>query len=142
MDVAFADRFAHLRLDLADSNSLYGRYVEQVRRGNARPGRLDRQDLVDGVSYQRISERWSRRPTKGRVRGMSISTTIPSMYCRLFHLSRPGTIHGGSNEIQLNIVTKDVCGCRRSEPLPQESQRIPRRAARVSVVRCAPGLSS
>jgi alkylation response protein AidB-like acyl-CoA dehydrogenase len=34
-DAAFADRYAQLRLDLADLNSLYGRYVKQVRHGES-----------------------------------------------------------------------------------------------------------
>jgi alkylation response protein AidB-like acyl-CoA dehydrogenase len=106
---AFADRFAQLRLDLADLSSLYGRYVDQVRRGETLGPDVSILKIWSMELYQRISELLvEAADEKGAFEGDvdfdddSVDVLSP------FYMSRPGTIYGGSNEIQRNIVAKDV----------------------------------
>jgi alkylation response protein AidB-like acyl-CoA dehydrogenase len=108
-DAAFADRYAQLRLDLADLNSLYGRYVEQVRRGESLGPDVSILKIWSMELYQRISELLleaaeEKSAYEGEVDFDDESVDILSA----FYMARPGTIYGGSNEIQRNIVAKDV----------------------------------
>jgi alkylation response protein AidB-like acyl-CoA dehydrogenase len=108
-DPAFVDRHAQLRLDLADLNSLYGRYVEQVRRGEGLGPDVSILKIWSMELYQRIADLLLEvADEKGALEGEvdfddeSVDILAP------FYMSRPGTIYGGSNEIQRNIVAKDV----------------------------------
>jgi alkylation response protein AidB-like acyl-CoA dehydrogenase len=108
-DPAFADRYAQLRLDLADQNSLYGRYVEQVRRGESLGPDVSILKIWSMELYQRISELLleaadEKSAYEGEVDFDDESVDILSA----FYMARPGTIYGGSNEIQRNIVAKEV----------------------------------
>ena len=108
-DPAFADRYAQLRLDLADLAALYERYVDQVRRGEALGPDVSILKIWSMELYQRTSELLlEAADEKAALDGMvdfddeSIDVLAP------FYMARPGTIYGGSNEIQRNIVAKDV----------------------------------
>jgi alkylation response protein AidB-like acyl-CoA dehydrogenase len=108
-DPAFADKFAQLRLDLADQSSLFGRYVEQVRRGETLGPDVSILKIWAMELYQRISELLleaaeEKSMYEGNVDFDGESVDVLSS----FYMSRPGTIYGGSNEIQRNIVAKDV----------------------------------
>ncbi len=108
-DPAFADRFAQLRLDLADLNSLYGRYVDQVRRGETLGPDVSILKIWSMELYQRISELLvEAAEEQGAFEGdVDFDDDIVDVLSP-FYMSRPGTIYGGSNEIQRNIVAKDV----------------------------------
>jgi len=108
-DPAFADKFAQLRLDLADLGSLYGRYCDQVRRGEPLGPDVSILKIWSMELYQRVSELLleaadEKAAFEGDVDfdGEDVDVLAP------FYMSRPGTIYGGSNEIQRNIVSKDV----------------------------------
>jgi len=108
-DPAFADRYAQLRLDLADLAALYERYVDQVRRGEALGPDVSILKIWSMELYQRTSELLlEAADEKAALDGMvdfddeSVDVLAP------FYMARPGTIYGGSNEIQRNIVAKDV----------------------------------
>jgi alkylation response protein AidB-like acyl-CoA dehydrogenase len=108
-DRAFADRFTQLRLDLADLSALYARYVDQVRRGETLGPDVSILKIWSMELYQRISELLleaaeEKAAFEGEVDFDDESVDILSP----FYMSRPGTIYGGSNEIQRNIVAKDV----------------------------------
>ncbi|MPZ45929.1 MAG: acyl-CoA dehydrogenase [Betaproteobacteria bacterium] len=108
-DPAFADRFAQLRLDLADLSSLYGRYVDQVRRGETLGADVSILKIWSMELYQRISELLvEAADEKGALEGdVDFDDDFVDVLSP-FYMSRPGTIYGGSNEIQRNIVAKDV----------------------------------
>ena len=108
-DPAFADKVAQLRLDLADQSALFGRYVEQVRRGETLGPDVSILKIWAMELNQRISELLleaadEKAMYEGTVDfdGEGVDVLSP------FYMSRPGTIYGGSNEIQRNIVAKDV----------------------------------
>jgi hypothetical protein len=98
-----------LKLDLADQNSLFLRYVDQVRRGQTLGPDVSILKIYAMELYQRISELLleaaeEKSMYEGNVDfdGETVDVLSP------FYMSRPGTIYGGSNEIQRNIVAKDV----------------------------------
>jgi alkylation response protein AidB-like acyl-CoA dehydrogenase len=108
-DPAFADHFAQLRLDLADLNSLYGRYVDQVRRGETLGPDVSILKIWSMELYQRISELLvEAAEEQGAFEGDVDFDDDTVDVLSPFYMSRPGTIYGGSNEIQRNIVAKDV----------------------------------
>jgi len=108
-DPAFAERFTQLKLDLADLGSLYGRYVDKARRGEAMGPDVSMLKVWSMDTYQRLAELLMDAAGEyGAVEGeiafgdASIDVLSP------FYNSRPGTIYGGSNEIQRNILAKYV----------------------------------
>jgi alkylation response protein AidB-like acyl-CoA dehydrogenase len=108
-DPAFADRFAQLRLDLADLGSLYERYVDQVRRDEPLGPDVSILKIFGMELYQRMSELLAEAADeKGAFDGLVDFDDEMIDVLAPFYMSRPGTIYGGSNEIQRNIVAKDV----------------------------------
>jgi alkylation response protein AidB-like acyl-CoA dehydrogenase len=108
-DPAFVDRFSQLRLDLADLNALYGRYVDQVRRGETLGPDVSILKIWSMELYQRISELLvEAAEEKGAFEGEVDFDDEAVDVLAPFYMSRPGTIYGGSNEIQRNIVAKEV----------------------------------
>jgi alkylation response protein AidB-like acyl-CoA dehydrogenase len=108
-DPAFAERFTQLKLDLADLGSLYGRYVDKARRGEAMGPDVSMLKVWSMDTYQRLAELLMDVAGEyGAMEGdiafgdASIDVLSP------FYNSRPGTIYGGSNEIQRNILAKYV----------------------------------
>jgi len=109
-DPAFVERLTQLRLDLADLGSLYGRYVDQVRRGEPLGPDVSILKIWAMELYQRISELLlEAADEKGAMAGdVDFDGEEDMDILAPFYMSRPGTIYGGSNEIQRNIVSKDV----------------------------------
>jgi alkylation response protein AidB-like acyl-CoA dehydrogenase len=108
-DPAFLERFTQLKLDLADLESLYARYVDKVRRGEALGPDVSMLKIWAMETYQRLSELLIEAAGEygafeGEVPVGDASVDILSP----FYTSRPGTIYGGSNEIQRNILAKYV----------------------------------
>ena len=108
-DPAFADRYAQLRLDLADLAALYERYVDQVRRGEALGPDVSILKIWSMELYQRTSELLLEgADEKAALDGLVDFDDELVDVLAPFYMARPGTIYGGSNEIQRNIVAKDV----------------------------------
>jgi alkylation response protein AidB-like acyl-CoA dehydrogenase len=109
-DPAFQDRYTRLRLDLADHKSLYGVYVEKLRRGEMLGADVSLLKIHQTELYQRITE------TMLEIAGENAGLLEPMEGNRdlhpagLFIQARPTTIYGGSNEIQRNIIAKNVLG--------------------------------
>lgn len=108
-DPAFVERLTQLKLDLADHNSLYRRFVDQVRRGESLGPDVSMLKVWSMDTYQRLSELVLEAAGEYGVMtgdvdfdGTAIDVLAP------FYNSRPGTIYGGSNEIQRNILAKYV----------------------------------
>ena len=108
-DPAFVERFTQLKLDLADLNSLYGRYVDKARRGEAMGPDVSMLKVWSMDTYQRLSELLMDAAGEyGAVEGEVDFGTVAIDVLSPFYNSRPGTIYGGSNEIQRNILAKYV----------------------------------
>jgi len=106
---AFVERLTELKLDLADLGSLYARYVDKVRRGEALGPDVSMLKIWATETYQRLSELLIEAAGEygafeGEIPMGDASVDILSP----FYTSRPGTIYGGSNEIQRNILAKYV----------------------------------
>jgi len=107
-DPLFQDRYVRLRLDLADHKALYEEFAEQVRRGEALGANVSMLKVHQSELFQRITE------TMLEIAGENAGLLEPMGGNRelhpsgLFIQSRPTTIYGGSNEIQRNIIAKDV----------------------------------
>lgn len=108
-DPGFVDRYTQLKMDLNDLSSLYGRFVEKVRQGIPLGPDISMLKIFATDTYQKLSEllleagdeygAFAEEITLG---GEQIDLLSP------FYISRPGTIYGGSNEIQRNILSKYV----------------------------------
>ena len=108
-DPAFAERFTQLKLDLADLGSLYGRYVDKARRGEAMGPDVSMLKVWSMDTYQRLSELLMDAAGEyGAVEGEIAFGDVTIDVLSPFYNSRPGTIYGGSNEIQRNILAKYV----------------------------------
>ncbi len=108
-DAGFVERFTQLKLDLLDLGSLYGRYVDRVRRGEPLGQDVSILKVWSMDTYQRLSEllieaggEYGAVEGDTDVDGETVDLISP------FYNSRPGTIYGGSNEIQRNILAKYV----------------------------------
>ena len=108
-DPAFVERFTRLKLDLADLGSLYGRYVDKARRGEAMGPDVSMLKVWSMDTYQRLSELLMDAAGEyGAVEGEIAFGDVTIDVLSPFYNSRPGTIYGGSNEIQRNILAKYV----------------------------------
>ena len=109
-EAAFADRYTQLRLDLADHTALYETYVDKLRRGELLGADVSLLKLNQSELFQRITEAML------EIAGENAGLLEPMEGNRdlnpagLFIQARPVTIYGGSNEVQRNILAKNVLG--------------------------------
>jgi alkylation response protein AidB-like acyl-CoA dehydrogenase len=89
--------------------SLYQRYVEKVRQGEALGPDISMLKVFAMDTYQKLAEllleagaEFGAYADNVNIGGEDIDLMTP------FYTSRPGTIYGGSNEIQRNILSKYV----------------------------------
>ncbi len=109
-DRLFRDRYTQLRLDLEDLRSLYQRYVDIVRRGESLGPDVSMLKVWQTELFQRITD------LMVEVAGENAALLEPMEGNRelspgsLYLQARPASIYGGSNEIQRNILAKNVLG--------------------------------
>jgi alkylation response protein AidB-like acyl-CoA dehydrogenase len=107
-DPLFRDRYTQLRLDLEDLRSLYGRFVDIVRRGEPLGPDVSMLKVWQTELFQRITD------VTVELAGENAALLEPMEGNRelnpagLYLQARPATIYGGSNEIQRNILAKNV----------------------------------
>ena len=108
-DPGFVDKFTVLRLDMADLASLYARYVEIVKRGDELGQDVSMLKIWAMETWQRITDllletaqEYGCMPGDLDIDGVAVDVLSP------FYYARPGTIYGGSSEIQRNILAKYV----------------------------------
>ena len=107
-DPAFQDRYTRLRLDLADHKDLYETYAVKLRRGEALGADVSMLKVHQSELFQRITE------TMLDIAGEHAGLLEPMGGNRdlhpagLFIQARPTSIYGGTNEIQRNIIAKNV----------------------------------
>jgi alkylation response protein AidB-like acyl-CoA dehydrogenase len=107
-DPQFVDRYTRLRMDLEDHKALYETFAEKVRRGEQLGPDVSMLKVNQTELYQRITE------AMVEIAGENTGLLEPIGGNRelnpqgQFIQSRPSTIYGGSNEIQRNVLAKNV----------------------------------
>jgi len=108
-DPGFVDRFIALKLDIEDGAALYGRFVEQVKRGEALGQDVSMLKVWTMETWQRLSELLVEAGAEeGVIAGVQNIAGVDTDFLNPFYYSRPATIYGGSSEIQRNILAKYV----------------------------------
>ena len=107
-DPTFQDRYTRLRLDLADHRDLYETFAAKLRRGEALGADVSMLKVHQSELFQRITE------TMLEIAGEHAGLLEPMDGNRALHpgglfiQARPTSIYGGTNEIQRNIIAKNV----------------------------------
>ena len=107
-DALFQERFARHRADLEDLKALYSRYVEVLKQGRPLGADVSQLKVIQSELFQRITE------TALEVAGENAGLFGPMEGNRnlnpgaLYIQARPTSIYGGTNEIQRNIISKNV----------------------------------
>ncbi len=108
-DPGFVDKFTVLKLDLEDLGSLYARYVDVVKRGEELGQEVSMLKIWAMEAWQRLTDllletaqEYGGMPGELNIDGAEVDVLSP------FYYARPGTIYGGSSEIQRNILAKYV----------------------------------
>ena len=105
----FADRFIALKLDIEDGAALYGRFVEQVKRGEPLGQDVSSLKVWAMETWQRLTELLIEAGAEqGIVAGVQDVAGVETDFLSPYYYSRPSTIYGGSSEIQRNILSKYV----------------------------------
>lgn len=108
-DAGFVDRFVAIKLDLEDLAALYGRYVEQVKRGEPLGQDVSSLKIWAMEAWQRLTELLVETGAEdGVIEGAHDFKGAEIDFLAPFYYARPGTIYGGSSEIQRNILSKYV----------------------------------
>ncbi|CAH0216132.1 acyl-CoA dehydrogenase family protein [Roseomonas sp. CECT 9278] len=109
-EAAFQESYGRLRMDLEDLKSLYGSFVDKLRRGETLGPDVSMLKLFQTELFQRITD------TMLEIAGENAGLLEPMEGNRNLNptgqyiQARPATIYGGSNEIQRNILSKNVLG--------------------------------
>ncbi|HEY4251162.1 MAG TPA: acyl-CoA dehydrogenase family protein [Roseomonas sp.] len=107
-DPAFRDRYAQLRLDLDDLKALYGRFVEVLKQGGSLGADVSMLKVFQSELFQRITD--TMLEIAGENAGLlepiggNLNLNPTGQYIQ----ARPTSIYGGTNEIQRNIIAKNV----------------------------------
>jgi alkylation response protein AidB-like acyl-CoA dehydrogenase len=108
-DAGFADRFTALKLDIEDGATLYGRFVEQVKRGEPLGQDVSMLKIWTMEAWQRLTELLIEAGAEeGVMDGVRDVAGVPTDFLNPFYYARPSTIYGGSSEIQRNVLAKYV----------------------------------
>lgn len=108
-DIGFVDRYTKLALDVADLGALYGRFIDQVKRGETLGPDVSMLKLFGTETYSRLADLLV--DVMGSSGGTPGSTALPggkTDALTTFYNARPATIYGGSNEVQRNILAASV----------------------------------
>lgn len=108
-DQGFVDRYVKLALDVEDLSALYGRFVDQVRRGEPLGPDVSMLKIFATETFSRLAD------LLVEVAGTAGASVDPLPMAAgevdvlsTFYNARPATIYGGSNEIQRNILAANV----------------------------------
>jgi alkylation response protein AidB-like acyl-CoA dehydrogenase len=108
-DAGFVDRYVGIKLDLEDLAALYSRYVEQVKRGEPLGQDVSSLKIWAMETWQRLTELLVEIGAEdGVMEGTQDIAGVEIDFLAPFYYARPGTIYGGSSEIQRNILSKYV----------------------------------
>ena len=103
------DRYSALQLDVEDLGSLFGRYVEQVKRGEPLGQDVSMLKIWATETWQRLTDLLLETGAEdGVLDGVRDIGGVEADILSSFYYARPGTIYGGSSEIQRNILARYV----------------------------------
>ncbi len=110
-DRAFADRYAALAMDVHDVAAAFEGYAEDLRQGKNLGPDVAVLKLVATDTFQRITDAMVEVAAEhaGQRADLAFGNTRVDVMAQFFE-ARPATIYGGSNEIQRNILAKQVLG--------------------------------
>jgi len=108
-DAAFSDDYAELELDLANLKALYAQFAEIVKRGEALPPSVSILKIWATETYARIGEKLIEAADEyggtfeaQTIDGLHVNPAAPLLNALVT------TIYGGTNEIQRNILARNV----------------------------------
>lgn len=108
-DAGFVDRYAAVTLDLEDLAALYGRFVEQAKRGETLGPEVSILKIWAMETWQRLTDLLVEiGDEQGVMSGVQDIAGVEADFLNPFYYARPATIYGGSSEIQRNILAKYV----------------------------------
>lgn len=108
---AYRENLARLRCDVADLAALYARFVEQVKRGEALGPEVSMLKIWASETFSRIANQIVE--TAGACGAMPGDAALGGGRFDVltsYYNARPAAIYGGSNEIQRNILAREVLG--------------------------------
>jgi alkylation response protein AidB-like acyl-CoA dehydrogenase len=110
-DGAFAADFAVLQLDLDDLQASYAGFAEIVKRGEALPPSVSLLKIWATETYTRIAAKLVEAASEhgGTRSELKVGSTVVEPLAPLFNATVT-TIYGGTNEIQRNILARQVLG--------------------------------
>jgi alkylation response protein AidB-like acyl-CoA dehydrogenase len=108
-DRGFMDRFSRLKIDTLDLEVIYARFAQIVRDGGTLGPEVSILKIWATETFARLSELMLEAAGElGAERGDLEFGSDKANILSQFYNARPATIYGGSNEIQRNIVAKNV----------------------------------
>ena len=108
-DSGFTDRYNELHLDILDLGSLYGRFVEQVKRGEPLGEDISMLKIWTTETTQRVNDLLLEVGAEdGVLNGVRDIDGVEADILTSFYYGRPGTIVGGTSEVQRNVLARYV----------------------------------
>ena len=108
-DPAFALQFARLRMNVEDHTACYERFIEIVKRGEPVPPDISMLKIVSTESFQAIADQVIRAAGEaGQLTGQVAVGSGEFDVLGPFFRALPATIYGGTNEIQRNVLAREV----------------------------------
>jgi len=105
----FAQTFARLRMSVEDHTACYARFVEIVKRGEPLPPDVSMLKVMSTEIFQAIADEVIRAAGEGaQLAGMVRLGEIEIDILGPFFRALPSSIYGGTNEIQRNVLARDV----------------------------------
>ncbi len=110
-DAGSLDAYTRLHLDVEDLITTYGRFADRLKRGGTLGPETSILKLWGTETHQRITERMVElAQEQGVMEGPAAFGAERIDVLANYYLARAGTIYGGSNEVQRNILAKSVLG--------------------------------
>ena len=109
-DATFQESYARLRLELEDLKALYETFVARLKRGESLGPDVSMLKVIQTELFQKITDLMLEiaGENAGLLEPMEGNRNLNAT--GQFIQARPATIYGGSNEIQRNILSKNVLG--------------------------------
>lgn len=111
-DPVFRARFDELRLDVEDAGAAFVRFAEVLRRGGELGPEVSLLKIWVTETCQRVADLAIEAGAESATLDapLALGEGAELHVANLFFAARPATIYGGTNEIQRNIIAKNVLG--------------------------------
>ena len=108
-DPVFRHAFTRLRMAVEDHTACYGRFIEIVKRGDPVPPDISMLKIISTESFQAIADQVIRAAGEaGQLTGVVPLENGEADVLGPFFRALPSTIYGGTNEIQRNVLAREV----------------------------------